>query len=805
MPLTLARVLVLAAIPLPGTIGQAQEGDFPPARSLWDVAEPVYEELLTDTPSPLASEGSASWSHMIATSHLRRLAIRHGWHYSLSEWLADHGRRRMHFLTSPDVFLPPAPDLVERHEKHRLTYIYYCFYYDLPSREKYPFVLDPEFTEMSLRRLEEALKTCPELIWGVFGGDEQIPQIRKQVPALMAKGPEEYPYITEVAEEVKRDFGFGKWGPPESPEDANPFRWSALYRWGLAKFRDRQRRTAEIVRKYKPEARLISTDPTSHVHPFEYSLMAPYVDIFTQQMQPWTDNCRMMTYALAAKLIVDTSGKDFWPCPHLNRNSAGISLTPENAREVYSIIALNGGTGFHFYLRDCYSADDAVPTYVPAYGAPARWAAMMDVYDRVQAGGLPSLPTDPDCALFYSNDTHQALRNGAAYQCQHAYALLGPILGTWFKIVDEHTFTNPTEAAQQYRAVCLPLGSYLRGEAVARLEDYVQAGGTLVCADPDAFSFDLDGTELSARREALAGTRLGEPVEAMTCEVVENSLLPDLAGTRIQLRGKAFALEADDAEVVARYPGGKAAITCADRGKGRCLYFGFSVFPDNKYGRRWDWLAEDVVLDEGWRSFFRALCDELGIHMGRDIWRFRYPAAEPEAPPALACLTGNAVRWECEQPRFDENRAAAGSYSYSVAPDLIPDVGAANVAFADGNLTDRRDAATPGANPAVEPYVVAWQTTAPVRITFDLADPAELAVVHIFSSGHRPATALRVSADGRDWVDGPSAEAFDAGEDIIKLELKPPRGAFRYVRLDFSERPPEATFTLCEVDIWAAK
>jgi len=804
MPATVAALVLCAVLPFPAA-GQTQEGGLAPARSLWDVEAPLYDGLLTDTPSPLAGEGAIAWSHMTAASYLRPLAARHGWRYSLDEWLADHGRRRMHLLRSPDVFLPPAPDLLEGHRTHGLTYIYYCFYYDRPSREKCPFVLDPEFTEMSLRRLEEALQTCPELIWGVFGGDEQVPKLRKQVPALMAAGPEGYPYIAQVAEEVKRDFGFGKWGPPESPEDTNPFRWSALYRWGLAAFRERQRRAAEIVRKYKPEARLVSTDPTSAVHPFEYSLMAPYVDIFTQQMQPWTNNGRMIAYALATKLIVDTSGKDFWPCPHLNRITAGISLTPENAREVYSIIALNGGTGFHLYLKDCYSAEDAVATYVPAYGAPARWAAMMDVYDRVQAGELPSVPADPDCALFYSNDTHQALRSGAAYQCQHAYALLGPILKTWFKVVDEHTFSDPSEAARQYRAVYVPLASYLRGEAVARLEQYARAGGTLVCADPGAFSFDLDGTELSARREALVGARLGEPVEAMSCDVVENSLLPELAGTRIQLRGKASAVEPDDAEVIARYPSGEAAITCADRGEGRCLYFGFPVFPDNRYGKRWEWLAEDVVLDEGWRSFFRGLCEKLGIRLDRDIWRFRYPAAKPEQVPALVCLTGNPVRWESEQPHLDQDGALPGSYWYSLAPDLVPDIGEGSIAFAAGNVTDRRDAATPKADPAVGPYVVAWQTTAPVQITFDLGEPAELALVRCFSSGHRPATSLRVSADGREWVDGPSAEAVDAGEDIIQLELEPPPGAFRYVRLDFAERPAGTTLTLCEVDIWGAR
>lgn len=807
MPAIGRAALAAAVAAACASFGQAQGENLPPARSLWDVEQPMCEELLTDSPSPLASEGAIAWAHMTAYSALRSLAARHGWRYCLDEWLADHGRRNIHLLRSPGVFAEPDPLGVEWHEKHGLTYVYYCFYYDQPSRKKYPFVLDPEFTDLSLQALERGLQTCPELIWAVFSGDEQKKQLRKQVPALMETGPEEYPYIAQVAEEVKRDFGFGKWGPPESPQDKNPLRWSALYRWGLAKFRDRQHRVAEIVRRHKPEVRLISTDPTSGIHPFEYSLAAPDVDIFTQQMQPWDNNSRMITYAFAAKLVADTSGKDFWPCPHLNRMSLGISPTPENAREVYSLIALNGGTGFHFYLRDCYvGPDKGVDTYVPAYGAPERWRAMMDVYDRVQTGALPALPTDPDCALFYSNDAHQALRIGASYPCQHAYALLGPILRTWFKVVDEHTFPDATETAQQYRAVFLPVGSYLRAEAVEKLEAYVRAGGTVVCADPRAFSFDLHGTDLSDRRTALTGAALGEQVEAATCQVVENALLPDLAGTVIQFRGEPLALDATDAEVIATYPTGEAAITCAERGEGQCLYFGFSVFPDKAYGKQWRWLAEDVVLDEGWRGFFRALCEKLGIRMGRDIWRFRYPAPEEQPQPgATVCLTGNAVRWESEQPIFDADYVPPGSYSYSVPPDLIPDAAEGEIPFSEGNLTDRKDAAVPDADPSVEPYVVAWQTTEPVRITFDLADPRQVARVRLFFSGQLPATALQVSSDGERWTEGAAAEGSHVGEDILSVELAAPEGALRYLRLDLGERPPETALTVCEVEIWGAE
>ena len=795
----LMMVLVCAA-------GASAQVDNPPeARSLWDVDQPLCTELLTDTPPPLASEGSMMWAQIANAVAMRPLAARQGWDYRLDQWLEEHHRRQFHLLRSPPVILEPSAEAVQWHEQHGLTYVYYCFYYDRSAQGKYPFILDPEFTELCLRDLEQALRTHPELIWGVFAGDEQIPKLREQVPELMQAGPEKYPYIAQVAEEVQRDYGFGKWGPPESPEDRNPLRWSALYRWGLAKFRERQARVAEIARRLKPEARLISTDPTSAVHPYEFSLMGRDLDIITNQMQPWDNNSRLMQWAFVTKMIADLSGRDVWPCPHLNRITTGISPTPDGAREVYSVLALNGATGFHLYLRDCYAGPGkGVDTYVVPYGDPERWRQMMAVYDRVQSGELPRRP-EPDCALYFSNDAHQALRVSAAYPCQHAYAGLGPILGAWFQVLDEHTMPETAKAVQRYRAVFLPTAEYIRQEAVEALEQYVRAGGTLVLADPRAFSFHLDGTDTSARREALSGARLGEPVEATQCQIVGNSLLPDAASTVMQLRGEARALEVDDAEVLARYLSGEAAITCATRGQGRCIYFGFNIFPDKGYGTAWRWLADDVLLDEGWRDFLQELCGALGIRTGREIWRFRYPAAEPLPEPTGVCLTGNAVQWYMEQPQFEHNRAAAGSYSYSVAPDLIPDLAEGDIAFTAGNLTDRRDATTPDADPQVAPYVVAWQTTMPVEISFDLAGAEPVSRVRVFLSGNAPRVVLASSADGQTWAEASSAEPGDLGEDVAMVELAGPEHACRYLKLTMAERPPDATVTACEVEVWGAQ
>ncbi len=209
-----------------------------------------------------------------------------------------------------------------------------------------------------------------------------------------------------------------------------------------------------------------------------------------------------------------------------------------------------------------------------------------------------------------------------------------------------------------------------------------------------------------------------------------------------------------------------------------------------------------MLLDEGWRSFFRSLCEKLGIKLGRDIWRFRYPPLEASAPLPDTSLTGNRVRWEREQPIFVADRVAPGSYSYSTPPDLIPDVAEGDIPFTEGNLTDRKDAAAPDADPAVEPYVVAWQTTEPLQITFDLTEPREVSMVTTFFSGYLPETTLSLSADGQNWTDGGTVEALEAGEDILSFALHLPGGAFRYVRLDLAERPADMTLTLCEVEIW---
>jgi hypothetical protein len=799
-------VAALAMILIVGQPAAAQETQLPDTRSLWDVEQPLYEQLLTDAPPPMAADGALVWAHLVNSAALRPLAARHGWHYRLDEWLAEHASRQWHLLTSPPVFVPvPSVERSDWHARHGLTYAYYCFYYDRLAKEKYPFVLDPEFTEAKLAQLEEALQTCPEMIWGVFAGDEQIPRALKAIPKLMAEDPENYPHIAVVAEEIRRDFGFGAWGPPESPDDRNPFRWSAMYRWVLAEFRERQGRLAEIVRRYKPDAPLISTDPTSAVHPYEFSLTGADVDIITNQMQPWDNNSRMIRYALAAKMIADLSGKDFWPCPHLNRITNGISPTADGAREVYSILALNGATGFHLYLRDCYGrTDKAIETYAPPWGDPERWRQMTGVHDRVLAGELPARP-EPDCALYYSNDAHQAMRATAAYPCQHAYAALGPILGAWFQVVDEHTFTDPAAVVAKYRAVFLPTAQYLRKDAVDRLEQFVEAGGTLALADPRAFDFHLDGTDTSARREVLTGANLGDVVEATTCEVVANSLLPDAAGTVIQLRGEALALEVTDAEVIARYPSGAAAITVAERGEGRCVYFGFNVFPTKPEGPGWRWLDEEIVLDEGWRGFWREVCAALEIQTGRDIWRFRYPAPEPLPEPTEVCLTGNAVQWVMEQPRFERNRELAGSYSYSIPPDLIPDAAERDIAFTAGNLTDRRDAARVEATEEVEPYVVAWQTTEAVDVTFNLGGEERVSRVRLFVSGHLPATALSSSADGETWTAASTCDPVDAGEDVVLVELSGPTDACRHLKLAIAARPDETTLTICEVDLWGPK
>ena len=57
-------------------------------------------------------------------------------------------------------------------------------------------------------------------------------------------------------------------------------------------------------------------------------------------------------------------------------------------------------------------------------------------------------------------------------------------------------------------------------EAAGIIEDYVRAGGVLVCGDAEAFGFDLAGNDTHATRERILGIKTLGPKRGNLAEAV---------------------------------------------------------------------------------------------------------------------------------------------------------------------------------------------------------------------------------------------------------------------------------------------
>jgi len=385
-------------------------------------------------------------------------------------------------------------------------------------------------------------------------------------------------------------------------------------------------------------------------------------------------------------------------------------------------------------------------------------------------------------------------------QTESCYTFLGPIARSWFQFIDCAQVRSWTDLRRRFDLIWLPTARYQSPEVVARLRAFVEQGGTLVCADPQAFGNDTLGNDTSAAREALFGVKVGEMVERKQLRPVAAAL-----GKSLPLSSETYALAPlPGTEVLAAYEDGSPALTSCRRGRGRALLFGSNP------------LSFAALQDEGWRRFFVAWRQQLGMSGPLSIWRFRLPDSLIAPEPALpgVCLTNNHVLWRNEEPLTRHNRDLGGGYTLSPAPDAAPDAAARDglIPFAAGHLTDRRTAiksrktagrrSAPYALPASR-WLVSWDTTAPVAVTFDLTSPQALTELRLWVCDVLPGFEVSGSDDGQTWRRLGEAPGKTAGDDVLELHVPLAAGApVRYLRVSVPARQAGEKLTLVEAEVW---
>lgn len=763
-----------------------------PKKRVWQLGDPLYEELLSTTPTGLVRDGAMYWFPEIDHGKYWLFACQYGMRYVKADkyaMLAEHLLRPLH---NSYVLTTPHYGAFEQYRKHGVKAILYPNTKGVKHAEDMPttFLLDPASTEKYLADVRATLTEYGDVVWAVTFGDEMIDHVESSGIKLFAEYAEKYPYIKEVDAQVKAQFGAGQFGIPRSKGDKNAFRWIAYRRWLTANLNELLAKLAKTVREIRPGTLIISDDPVALHHALDYSGMRAHADIVTHQLYPRRDPTYPY-FGYLTKIMGDLTGvAEVWPCPHVEEY--GVSYRPEEVLEELSQVVRNGGTGFQLYLTDTVGRRKGKRCLMNEfYGAPDRWQVVTAVLAELRQTRKLRFP-DPDCAILFATDTvasHPDRGVSDKLPCQ--YTLLGPLARSFFVFVDEFQIGRGETDLAKFKALYVPDARYVRRSTAAALRAYVEAGGTLVATDPQAFSYFSDGTDTGDLRRELFG---------MSAAGTKRRRTLTYAGRTLPVLGASYNVSPSAAaKVVAQFDDGTAAIVTHRVGQGTCWYFAANP------------CARKALANTDWQAFFTDLQKTLGVKTGQDIWRFRFPASliKPPALPQGKCLTNNHFAWRSFKPIQDCNLDTAGFYTYSVLPDNIRDQGGkAAISFAKGDLTDRRAAPTAGdvisKKSNIQDWVVRYRKPDPFHVTFDLQQAQQVNRVRVFFTG--PATTLSVatSSDGQQWqqIGQSKAAATDTrevGDIVVEFDPTPAR----YLRLAFPKRPPKSLFTLSEVEIWA--
>jgi hypothetical protein len=763
-----------------------------PQLRVWQVDKPLYKELWSDEPTGLVKEGAIFWAHGRNYGPMRLWASQYGKRYVYEEYFSLLAKHKLWPITSNDAYINPHFNLPENDRKYGVKQILQADPRGgpFPTIDGGPLLFDPEVVNYYVTKTLKEIKEGGDGFWAVSYGDEIYEIQEGRAVDMFETMKDSYPYIRQLDQEVMQNYGGGKYGLPQSKNDKDPYRWIAFRKWQNDKYADLFVDFYKRIKDVNPKIPIISPDPTAMHHPYDFSRWGQFSDILTHQLYPRRSSNRA-TFGFHTKLVKDLSGmEEIWPCLHVE--NYGASFTPQEALELISQAFRNGATGFHYYLCDTIGRY-AKKGYMQMeyYGAPERWQVETDVMDEVRQMNKLRFPAKADCAILYSCDSYASQPPGSMTdEVEVAYTFVGPVAGSWFKFIDDYQIDRGTVNLADFKVIYIPFATFQQESVIAKLAEYVEKGGIVVCGDPEAFSHDALGNDMSSWRKKLFGVELGGTITPGSISY-QNAKLP--------VYSRAYGVKPlANTTVLASFASGNPAIVGHTFGKGRTLFFCANPFRVPTLG------------DSSWKAYFTKLQKNFGLVVNEDIWRFRFPESliKPQPKPTGECLTNNHIFWESCKPLSLVNVDTEGTYSYSFAPDAIGDEGGqADVSFERGDLTDRRKAFTAGnvdlGTSKLEEWIVRYGKTDPAAITFDFKKAYPVEKVVLFYTGQLPEVTVEISTDGQAWQPFASAGAKPATEDVYDLTLAGSPTSARYVRLNFGSRTEKKDFTLAELEVWA--
>lgn len=611
-------------------------------------ANPLFAELLGREPGRYSV---VCWSHDLQRKNItgpeaETMKDDETWRQVMQTILQESGEAGMGFLDLPGALDGREPWRTaefhrEHHRRYGVTFDVWCegsasveagvrngaevlnpSEAALGKRPSLSWV-DPKYVaaqEDILRRLARRFRDEPYV--GVFcGKDEPRIHLPEGPPSRWGE------YGRTMAREVLETYGSGRFEAPR-PGDRDfesdphkPLRWIAYNRWMNEAFHESRCRLRQAVHEIAPEIRYSAADCwfMSGFVPFDYSRLGACSDVM--DLDPYASSAErrrgrgVYQHGFGAKFMSDLSGKPVRIVAQAF-DYAGYDMTPDDLREWLSQALRCGASGFQYYTLDC-----------PRWTHRDRWNMMLHLSRVITRMNRLDLPTDPDTAILYTLYTHMS--HGASTGGDPLYAahvLVGERAGSWFRFVCDAQLERGEAPLHRYRAVYLPLAGYMTEAATKSLEEYVRTGGTLICGDAEAFSFDPAGNDTRAARERILGVRTAGNKHADRI-VLRSETWGIPAGSALRLfdikvgdeapavRAREIQVMDAAAEILGVYPDGSPALVRRALGKGHVVTFAANPF------------APQVAVDASlWPVVFKGLQRSLGCEVERPVWRFALPA-----------------------------------------------------------------------------------------------------------------------------------------------------------------------------------
>ncbi|HWL54547.1 MAG TPA: hypothetical protein VNQ90_19055 [Chthoniobacteraceae bacterium] len=767
---------------------------------------PLFEELIEDRPDGLSRAGALIWGSAVTqVDEMSRLALRTGTEYSMDAVFQE---------LKKDYAIRPIktqgwglPSRVGYSKKYKVPVVVEldnrpAFRKGVPkwtrSGREMPWAPDPRSIKAELDDTRKAIaisRENPGLVWGVMAGDEAFGHMDK-ILRLMLDRKGEYPALAQTEQEIRTNYGFGKFGLPESSADTNPYRWIATQRWLNDQMLANARQVRALLREEAPGLKYISWVNHSGHFPLNISRWGEVFDIITGQLPAGTGGPDRHRWGFITKLLSDLSGSaEVWPCAHVEHYRH--NHTPEETEELISQVLRNGGTGLYLWPPDIKQNRIGSQGFrVDPIGAPERWNAVRAINHRLARHPFKVRQPVPDTAIYYSNTSYQGQPDfHKSGEVEWIYTILGPRLQSALKFIDDLLCGEEPEKLLSYKVIHIPYAPITDDRELEGLESYVRQGGTLIVSDPMAFRNRSDGSQRQAGAllPPLESTRPATSGEI----TVQNGESP----LQLPALGSGYSFAHNDDLPLATYADGGRAMVERTVGKGRVIFFGFNP------------LTTRVIKDHHWINWFGILQRTAGASAANTVWRFRLPKGAPyEAPPRPpgVCLTGNYFEWSMSTPVPMKNSSVGGSYRLGNAPDGSSEPTGTAIPFGVGRLTNRLSA-TAGPNDAPPSNLaLTWKNSDSIEIVYHFEKPVTVKQLRLFFSGTLPDGTCEISSDGKTWnavAEWKGRAAWDGllieeKQAVAKQTVELPSKRASYVRLLLSPTPGAPGFTLAETDIW---